>query len=86
MTHAFCSSCGTGIYQCPSGASFRALFPVTFHIEDESNEKSCLLPPEYLPTCHLNYENRLFDWHDSLPKYKAFKSSTQVTNEGTPIE
>ena len=86
MIHAFCTNCGTGIYQYPDGATFRAVFPTTFQIHDASNEKSCMLPEEYLPKAHVNYENRLTDWFDELPKYKTNRAGIRVTNNGEPIQ
>ena len=32
---------------------------------------------------HFNYENRLFDWQDNLPKFKTFPSSPRLNNDGT---
>ena len=84
MTHAKCTSCGVGIYQCPKGASFRAVFPTNFHIEEQDSRSSCLLPPELLPTSHFNYENRQYDWSDSLPKFKAFPPEGRLENNGEP--
>lgn len=83
MTHGKCTSCGVGIYQCPNGANFKAVFPTTFQIEDQ---KSCLLPADLLPTVHFNYENRHHDWSDSLPKFKAFPPAARVENNGALIE
>ena len=37
---------------------------------------SCLLPAELLPTQHVNYENRLRDYHDDLPKWRTFAHRT----------
>ncbi|CAM9271069.1 unnamed protein product [Ectocarpus fasciculatus] len=86
MVHGNCSKCGTGVYQAPKDTGFRALFPATFQIQCGEEGKCCLLPSEYLPTVHVNYENRLFDWHDQLPKYKEHKSTgIRVNNEGEVI-
>ena len=86
MTHAFCTQCGCAVWQCPAGASFRALFPVTFHIERPDPAMpcgvSCKLPEEMLPVKHFNYENRLVDWHDPLPKFVRF-GGQQMNNDGT---
>jgi len=54
MTHAFCQKCGTHIYQCPAGAPFRALYPVTF---DEARP----LPSHLHPSRDFNYENRAYE-------------------------
>jgi hypothetical protein len=106
MTHAFCTECGSFVYQRPKGAGFRALSPVTFCIETKLEENkedgeedpsssavlrssmcgvSCLLPAELLPTQHVNYENRLRDYHDDLPKWRTFAHrKVRLTNSGTP--
>lgn len=90
LVHAICIKCGCHIYQCPDGAKFRAVLPVNFHIEtpDSSNPcgVSCKLPKELLPTAHVNYENRLMDVEDDLPKYTAFSSSPRLNNDGRKYE
>lgn len=50
MMQAVCKSCGCGIYQCPEGAPFRALFPVCFQIEQ--GEKGAMLVSK---SCHGSY-------------------------------
>ena len=86
MLHAFCSSCGTGLYQCPEGAGFRAVYPTNFHMScSTDNEKEVLLPPCLLPATHINYENRLFDWHDPLPKFQVWNNGVRMTNTGEVI-
>lgn len=82
MIHGFCSLCGTALYQHPDGARFKALFPVCFHINDPEDPKSCILHDELKPTMHANYENRVFDWHDSLPKYKVDPPGPRMENNG----
>jgi hypothetical protein len=69
----------TGIYQCPEGAGFRALFPTSFHVEDGL---SCKLPSAYLPRAHVNYENRQVDALDDLPKYRTWPSGDRLKNNG----
>ncbi len=95
MTHAHCTECGSFIYQRPEGAGFRALSPVTFQIEtvvDADDERSmcgvsCLLPEKLRPTAHYNYENRVRNYYDDLPKYRTFKArEVMLTNEGDVIE
>jgi hypothetical protein len=44
-----------------------------------------LLPEELKPTVHINYENRLLDMLDSLPKFVAFPGAEKVNNDGTPL-
>eukprot|EP00284_Hemiselmis_tepida_P013724 CAMPEP_0174935408 /NCGR_PEP_ID=MMETSP1355-20121228/53686_1 /TAXON_ID=464990 /ORGANISM="Hemiselmis tepida, Strain CCMP443" /LENGTH=133 /DNA_ID=CAMNT_0016182097 /DNA_START=12 /DNA_END=413 /DNA_ORIENTATION=+ len=70
FSHDMCTDCGTRLCQGPTGADFRAIFPVGFHIEQ--GDKGCMLPEELRPKAHMNYENRLFDHHCDLPKHKAF--------------
>ena len=82
MIHTFCSKCGTMVWQCPEGANFRAILPTNFHIEDGVN---CKLPEKYLPTAHLNYENRQYDSCDKLPKFKCFPPNGMVDNQGNDI-
>jgi hypothetical protein len=82
MRHTFCSKCGCMVYQYPEGADFRAVLPTNFHIEDGV---SCKLPDKYLPKSHVNYENRQYDWHDTLPKFKCFPPEGRVDNQGNEI-
>jgi len=85
------------IYQHPGGEDFkdfRALFPVNFHIETDDSSlpcgKSCKLPDELMPTNHINYENRVMDVHDALPKYTAFGppfvEGERLNNDGSKYE
>jgi hypothetical protein len=86
MRHAFCSQCGTGLWQAPENGGFRALFPCTFHIGNPA-EPGCILPDKYKPSAHLNYENRLSDWNDDLPKFKTFvQAGVRMTNDGQVID
>lgn len=94
MTHAFCVECGCFIYQRPQGASFRALSRTTFHIEGKFEGDpdanvcgtSCMLPPELLPKMHVNYENRVMNHYDDLPKYRTFgHRKVRLTNEGEVV-
>ena len=83
MIHAFCSKCGTMIYQCPGeDAPFRAVLPTNFHIEDGVN---CKLPEKYLPKIHVNYENRQYDSCDKLPKFKCFPPNGMLDNQGNEM-
>ena len=63
----------------PEGGSFKVALPRMFQISDGKN---CKLPAELLPKAHINYENRLWDWNDDLPKMGCF--SDPVNNNGTP--
>lgn len=93
VMHTNCKNCGGGLYQRPEGARFYAVFPTSFQIESTTEVESptsvpsCLLPPHLLPKCHANYENRLHNYYDSLPKFKAFAGGNAVlmTNEGDII-
>ena len=82
LRHTFCSKCSCMIYQCPEGANFRAILPTNFHIEDGV---VCKLPEKYLPKFHVNYENRHYDWGDTLPKFKCFPPNGKVDNQGNHI-
>merc|ERR1711894_203457 len=82
MTHTFCAKCGVQVWQCPEGADFRAVLPTNFHIEDGV---SCKLPVKYQPKIHVNYENRHYDFHDDLPKFKCFPPNGMVDNQGNEI-
>eukprot|EP00656_Telonema_subtile_P047988 TRINITY_DN5612_c0_g1_i3.p1 TRINITY_DN5612_c0_g1~~TRINITY_DN5612_c0_g1_i3.p1 ORF type:complete len:174 (-),score=33.79 TRINITY_DN5612_c0_g1_i3:121-642(-) len=84
MTHAFCTECGSPVYQCPEGAPFRALFPASFDTSHE-DDKVCMLPSELQPTKHVNYENRTYDHTDNLDKFLVFGPAA-CTNSGEPIE
>ena len=79
MVHTFCAKCGCMIYEYKEGANFRAIPPTNFHIEDGA---CCKLPEKYMPKSHINYENRQYDWHDQLPKFKAFPPEGLVDNQG----
>mmetsp|Transcript_8165 Transcript_8165/g.26956 ORF Transcript_8165/g.26956 Transcript_8165/m.26956 type:complete len:157 (-) Transcript_8165:147-617(-) len=89
MEHYHCNQCLTQVYQTPAGAPFNALFPTTFRIETPDPSLpcgvSCKLPTELLPTVHINYENRLTDWADDLPKLTGFPGSPPLKNNGTPM-
>ena len=82
VRHAFCSKCGCMLYEYPEGANFKGVPPTNFHIEDGVN---CKLPEKYLPQMHVNYENRHYDWHDFLPKFKCFPPDGKVDNQGNDI-
>ena len=48
----------------------------------------CLLPPHLMPALHANYENRLMDYDDALPKYKDHPkgfggTDIQLNNDGS---
>jgi hypothetical protein len=83
LVNGWCEDCGCRIRQGPSAAPFYAVFPTNFHIEDGKN---CKIPKELMPDCHINYENRIRDWKDDLPKYNGLTpDSGQVDVCGNPI-
>ena len=90
MTHCFCAECGSFVYQRPKGAKFHALSPSTFHIETPVHDDpanvcgiSSRLPDHLLPTAHINYENRVRDHFDDLPKFQTFtRRKVRLTNTG----
>lgn len=61
-------------------ANFRAVSPVMFNLESPQ------LPKQLLPTMHMNYESRQFDWADNLPKFKCFPGSPMMNNQGEEID
>jgi len=81
MEFASCSACHCGVYQCPKGANFVALFPTTFQVSQ--GEKGCKLPPYLLPVAHINYENRAMDWTDDLPKFEVWPEGKVLNNDGS---
>lgn len=87
MIHAFCTHCGCHIYQHLDGVDYRAVFPANFHIETNDASVpcgvSCKLPKQLWPTQHFNYENRLMNATDDLPKYTTFQSSPRLNNDGS---
>jgi len=83
MEWHFCSKCGTVVNQQPKGLpgiDFVGVLPTTFRLEraDAPNNGALLLPDKYLPQAHVNYESRLVDYQDSLPKFKVFEISLFV--------
>lgn len=94
LCHTSCTKCLTGVYQGPEGAPFFAAFPSTFHIEQPNGDEPpiTVLPEELMPTSHCNYENRLTNFYDSIPKYKTFPAwrggegaGVEMTNDGKVI-
>lgn len=81
QVQSYCSECLGGIWQHRQGLPFRALFPATFHIEQ--GDKGAMLPKEYQPKIHVNYENRMMDWNDDLPKFLTKPTGPRVNNDGT---
>jgi len=84
-SRAFCSKCGSAVWSAPKSAPFIAVFPASFGITNANapNNGSRLLPVQYRPAAHINYESRLFDQDDNLPKFKGFAhDNCPVTNAG----
>jgi hypothetical protein len=80
VSRVFCKNCGCLIHQGPIGENFRAVMPATLR-------RDVLLFSEDLqPKLHLNYESRLYNHQDDLPKYEGFPpSGKQLSNTGEPI-
>ena len=79
-----CTECGGPVYQSPEGAPFRAFYPRLF--DGYVNGKCNTLPKDLLPTIHINYENRLYDFNDDLPKYLVWPGGDMCNNDGSPKE
>ena len=79
-----CEDCGSPVYQAPEKAPFRAFYPRSFdgYVDGKVNT----LPADLLPTMHINYENRLWDINDELPKFAAFPPDNMVNNDGSAIK
>ena len=77
-----CWECGVQFCQGPEGLPFRAWYPRYFngYVDGKSNK----LPERMMPKDHINYENRMWDWNDNLPKYAAFAPKDPLNNDGTP--
>ena len=77
-----CWDCGAAVYQGPEGLPFRAFYPRYFngYIEGKNNT----LPDNFSAKQHCNYENRMWDFNDDLPKFAAFPPENQMNNDGTP--
>ena len=75
-----CKTCGCICVQGPP--TIAAVHPTNFQIEDG---KSCMLPKALLPQVHLNYENRLMNYNDELPKFAGFPGGDMMDNEGNVI-
>ena len=95
-SNAPCFLSGDKLYVVDSGSdSFvAAVARDYFHLETEEPNnlcgKSCELPDSLLPTAHYNYENRLYDFNDDLPKWMTFAMSQgnpgiRLTNDGKRI-
>ena len=59
------TECGVIVHQGPDGAPYRAVPPTIWH------KYGTVVADKYKPTKHVNYESRLLDSTDDLPKFKA---------------
>jgi hypothetical protein len=78
-----CTECGSPVYQGPEAADFRAFYPRSF--EGYVNGKVNTLPDHLKPKFHINYENRMWDFNDELPKFAAYPPNNMVQNDGSPV-
>ena len=78
-----CTECGSPVYQEPDGMPIRGFYPRTFdgYVDGKCNK----IPEDLKPKIHINYENRLWDFNDELPKFAAFPPDNMVQNDGTPV-
>lgn len=84
-----CKRCHGPVMQFQEGMGFRAVFPVLLDLsrgEPGSDHGADRIPDELRPAVHLNYENRLFDWDDHLPKFKVFPPDDPLESDGSRIE
>ena len=80
-----CTKCGCSIYQGPEGGPFKAFYPRYFEgYVSGSTGKENKLSAGVAPKNHINYENRLWDWNDDLPKFAAFGPNDPLNNDGSP--
>ncbi len=84
-----CKMCHGPVMQYQEGMGFRAVFPVSLNLRRGNagpDHGADRIPDEWKPQLHLNYENRLFDWDDDLPKFKVFPPDNPLKSDGTPLE
>eukprot|EP00295_Goniomonas_pacifica_P026141 CAMPEP_0175947834 /NCGR_PEP_ID=MMETSP0108-20121206/28114_1 /TAXON_ID=195067 ORGANISM="Goniomonas pacifica, Strain CCMP1869" /NCGR_SAMPLE_ID=MMETSP0108 /ASSEMBLY_ACC=CAM_ASM_000204 /LENGTH=156 /DNA_ID=CAMNT_0017273525 /DNA_START=18 /DNA_END=488 /DNA_ORIENTATION=- len=62
-----CKSCGQPMCNLFPAKGFGGTF-LTNYRKDQFKGG---LPAKFQPQIHICYENRLFDWHDDLPKFRA---------------
>jgi len=85
MRFVSCSSCHGPVTQYRDSNEFRVVFPVTLDLgrgEASDDHGADRLPDALAPQAHINYENRLFDWSDSLPKFKDYPGRTLLDDAG----
>jgi len=84
-SRSFCSKCGCAVWGVNSRFPFGGVFPATWGLvnKDAPNNGARLLPAKYRPTAHINYQSRMWDQEDNLPKFKGFiQANCPVTNAG----
>jgi hypothetical protein len=67
----FCSLCGGHLFQENLTMPFYSTF-ATVYDGNRSKNPIASHDPWFRPTMHVNYENRVFDMKDDLPKYMEF--------------
>lgn len=83
-----CELCHGPVMQFQDGMGFRAVFPVSLDLrrgDAGSDHGADRVPDDWKPQLHLNYENRLFDWDDDLPKFKVFPPDGPLNSDGTAL-
>jgi hypothetical protein len=77
---SFCGKCGVRLYNHTTGLKMVGTYPATW----DDIPRGANYPPQFAPTCHVHYGNRLFDTDDSLVKFqdfpKAFGGSGVILN------
>lgn len=71
----YCNKCFQPVFQAPAGAPFIGTFGPLYEHYDQKFPKVEDCPEQIKPTMHLNYENRLYDFPDTLPKFKDFPAA-----------
>jgi hypothetical protein len=84
VVRTFCKKCGCLVHGVLKGSGIMFVCPLNFHLETEGapHNGTLLLPPKFRPQAHVNYESRLWDWQDSLPKFKGLGFACPVDNRG----
>ena len=82
MTHAICKKCDCHIFRKSYDAKFHGLLPVTFKVENNKDETSRLKLTESMNTTgHINYESRLLEYNEILPKFLKFPPKSRVNSD-----
>jgi len=72
MSIIFCGECGGQCVQDSKGAPGTITYPACFDAIKGKKEPLTTLDPFFAPKIHVNYENRIMDFNDNLPKYMDF--------------